>query len=111
MRAVLFAIVVEDQAHIQLCRNRCLNRIEELVEFTAALPLVELPDHLTRFDVQGGKQRGGAVASIVVSAPFDLPRAPRQQRSRPVQCLNLGVLIHAQHQRFIWWMQVQADDV
>jgi len=105
------ARVVEDEMPVQLCRNRCLNRVEELAEFTAALSLVELPDHLTRFDVQGGKQRGGAVASIVVRAPFDLPRAHRQQRSRPVQRLNLGFLIHAQHQRFIWWIHVQADDV
>ena len=42
------AIVVENEMHVQLCWNRCLNRVEELAEFTAALSLVELPDHLTR---------------------------------------------------------------
>lgn len=105
------AIVVEDQVHVQLGWNRRLNRIEKLTKFAAALPLVQLPDHLPRPHIQGSKQRGGPVASIVVRAPLNLPRAHRQQRPRPVQCLNLCVLIHAQHQRFVWRIQVQANDI
>lgn len=36
-------IVVEGEMHVQLCRDRHLNRIEERAEFTAALPLGSCP--------------------------------------------------------------------
>ena len=48
---------------------------------------------------------------IVMGAPLGLSGTHRQQRLRTVQCLNLGFLIHAQHQGFIWRMQIQADDI
>lgn len=51
-------IVVEDEMHVQLRRDCRLNRVEERAEFTAALPLVQLPDHLARLHVQRCKQRG-----------------------------------------------------
>lgn len=104
-------IVVEDEMNVQPRRHRRLNRVEERAEFTAALPLVQLPTHLTRLHVQSGKQRGGPEAPIVVRASRDLSRAHRQQRQHPVQRLNLGFLIHTLHQRLVRRMQVQAEDV
>lgn len=104
-------IVVEDEMHVQLSRDRGLNRVEELPEFLRALPLVQLPDHLARLHVQSRKQRGRPVASIVVRATLDLAGTHRQQRPCPVQRLNLGLLIHTQHQRFVRWIQVQTDDI
>ena len=49
-------------------------RVEELPELLSAMPPMELADHLSGRDVQGREQRGGAVASVVVSAPLDLAR-------------------------------------
>lgn len=63
------AIVVEDEMHVQLSRDIRLNRVEELAKFPSALPLVQLPDPLARLHVQSRKQRGGAVAPIVMGAP------------------------------------------
>lgn len=71
--------------HVQLSWNIRLNHVEELPKLPTALPLVELADHLARLHVQGRTQRGGAVTPIVVGAPFDLPGAHGQQRTRPVQ--------------------------
>lgn len=51
------------------------------------------------------------MAPIVVCAPLNLAGTHRQQRPRPVQRLNLRLLIHAQHQRFVRRIQVQADDI
>lgn len=63
-------IVVEDEMHVQLSRNIRLNRVEELAKFPSAL--VQLPDHLPRLHIQSRKQRGGAVAPIVMGAPLNL---------------------------------------
>lgn len=103
-------IVVEDKMHVQLRRDPRRNRVEERAEFTAALPTVQLPDHLARNHVQNGKQRSSPVAQIGVRTSLDLRWAHRQQRSRPVQCLNLCFLIHTQHQRLVRLTQVQVND-
>lgn len=103
--------VVEDEMHVQLCRDCRLNHVEELPKFSGSLPLVQLPNHLARLHVQRRKQRGGAVTPIVMGAPLDLSGTHRQQRPRPIQRLNLRVLVHAQHQGFVRRIQVQPDDI
>lgn len=52
-----------------------LHGVEERAKFPSTLPLVQWPTHLAGLHVQGGTQRGGAVAPIVMGAPVDLPRA------------------------------------
>ncbi len=105
------AVVVEDEMHVQLCRDCRLNHVEELPKFSGSLPLVQLPNHLARLHVQRRKQRGGAVTPIVMGAPLDLSGTHRQQRPRPIQRLNLRFLVHAQHQGFVRRIQVQPDDI
>lgn len=76
------SIVVEDARPVQRSRDSCLNRVEDLVKFPRALPLVQLADALARLHVQGRKQRGGAVASRGMGAPFDLAGTQRNGRGR-----------------------------
>jgi hypothetical protein len=62
-------------------------------------------------DLQGGEQGGGAVPAVVVGAAFDQVRLHRQDRRGPLQGLDLGLLVAAQHDRTLGRVQVQADDV
>ncbi|WP_409564291.1 hypothetical protein [Methylobacterium sp. J-076] len=50
-------------------------------------------------DVEGGKQRGRAVTCIIVAPALDLTGPHRQEGLGPVQRLNLGLFVDAQHQR------------
>jgi len=43
-------------------------------------------------------------------APFE-HRHHRQHRRRPVQGLDLGLLVHTQHKRLFRRIQIQPDDV
>jgi len=61
--------------------------------------------------VQGGEQVRGAVADVVVGALLAAVEVDRQQRLGPVQCLDLGLLVDAEHDRPDGWVQVQADDI
>jgi len=70
-----------------------------------------LGEHSTGGDVQGRKQRRGAVAQIVVGDAFHVAQAHGQDRLRAFQSLDLTFLIDAQHQRLIGGMQIQPDDV
>ena len=62
-------------------------------------------------DLQRGEQGGGAVPDVVVGAPLRQPGLHRQHRRGPVQRLDLGLLVHAQHDRVLRRGQVQPDDV
>src|SRR5437763_16497042 len=61
--------------------------------------------------IQGGKQGRRSVALVVVGAPLRQTGTQRQNRLRPVECLNLALLIHAQNDRFVRWIQIKPHNV
>ncbi len=61
--------------------------------------------------VQSGEQGGRAVALVVMRHCAAAAGFQRQTRLRTVESLNLALLIYTEHQRFIRWIQVQADYV
>ena len=82
---------------------------EEAQEFLVAVPGVAgVRGDLPGGDLQGGEQGGGAVPHVVVGAPGGQARPQRQHRGGPVQGLDLGLLIHADHHRALRRRQVQA---
>src|SRR5262249_58357240 len=67
------AVVVQDEMDGELYRDGCVNRNEEPAELDRAVAAMELPDDVAGLHVEGGEQRGRAVAGIVVGAALDLP--------------------------------------
>ena len=51
------------------------------------------------------------MAFVIVRAALGLAGQHRKNRLTAAQCLNLTLLIHAQHQSMMRWVQVQADDI
>ena len=88
-RGLMRSVVVHDQMHVEVRRHVRFNGFEELPEFSGALALVELANHLPGLDVQSRKEGGGAMAAIVVGTPLNLARTHRQQGLRAVQRLDL----------------------
>jgi hypothetical protein len=60
------------------------------------------PTRRTRWSCHGGCSRGCAARGVP---------ATRADRLGAFQGLDLGLLIHAQHNRTVGWVKVQADDV
>ena len=59
-----------------------------------------------------------AANSVVVPVPFVIVRhcfcsssLERERWLRPVERLDLALLVHAEDQGILWWIEVQADDV
>jgi hypothetical protein len=73
--------------------------------------LVAAPDDPAGGDVEGGEQRGGAVAGIVMAAPLGLARPHRQQGLGAIQGLDLRFLVDAQHQSAVGRRKVEPDNV
>ncbi len=48
---------------------------------------------------------------VIVTAALDLPRTHRRQRLGPVERLNRGLLVHAQHQGAVRRIQIQPHNI
>ena len=72
--------------------------LDERQEFFRTRAIGDLADDFSRQDVEGSIQTGRAVAFVVMGAAADLPRTQRQPGLCPIQRLDLGLLIDAQHQ-------------
>src|SRR3989441_5571675 len=110
-RRLVRAVVVEDEMNFQLLRDVEVDGVEELAKLDSAVTTVMLGDDLATLHVERGKQRRGTAPYVVMRPPFDLAGLQRQDRLRAIQRLNLGLLVHAQHDRAIRRIQVEPDDV
>lgn len=77
-RGFVRGIVIHNHVHVQLCWNIGFNGVEKLAEFLAAMAAMQFSDHLAGLGIEGRKQRGCAVAQIVVRTAFGLSWAHRQ---------------------------------
>lgn len=80
-------------------------------ELGAGVPWRGLAHDLAGPGVEGGIKGQGAVAVILESMTLDATRRKRQHRIEPVQGLNGGLLIDAEHRGMRRRVQVQADDI
>ena len=110
-RRFVGGVVVTDQVHVQVGGDVVVQLGEELFELGGSVAAVDGAGDLAGGHVQRGEQGGDAVAQVVVGAPLGHPGHHRQHRSRAVQRLNLGLLVHAEHQRLFRGVQVEADHV
>ena len=102
-----------------LSSTRCTSRsagtsasiLQELAELDRAVAGVQRPDHLAGRDVERGVQARGAVADVVVAGPRGGAGQHREHRLGAVEGLDLGLLVHAQHQRPFGRVEVEPDDV
>ena len=75
--------------------------LEEGQEFLMTVTRFAHPGDLAGRDVQGGEQRGGAVADVVVGLAFRHPDLHRQGGRGAIQGLDLALLIDAEHDRVL----------
>ena len=52
----------------------------------------------------------GAVTNVVVGDTHDVGKAHGEQRLSPFQCLDLTLLIDAEHHRLVGWGEVETLD-
>ena len=110
-RCLVGGVIVEHQMDVEIGRHGLFDRGQEPAEFDRAVALVATADDPAGGDVQGGEQRGRAVALVVMAASLDLPRSHRQQRLGAVERLDLRLFIDAQHQGMVGRVEVEPDDV
>jgi len=110
-RRFVGAVVVQNQMHLQFCGYVGFQGRQKLAELLGPMATMALPNDFAGLHVQGSEQRSGPVANIIMAAAFHLSGTHGQQGLGAIQGLDLRLLIHAQHQRPVGWVQIQADDI
>src|SRR5450432_401097 len=110
-RCLVWAVVVHRRVNRQVVEYIGLDGAQKLQKFLAAMPAMQLADHLASGDVECRKQGGCAMARVVMGASGRYARTQRQHRLGPVEGLNLALLVNAQHHGLERWMQIQANNV
>src|SRR5207244_10306929 len=104
-------VVIDDEMHLEVHWYLSINPIQELAELGRAMSPMQFANPFAACNIERGKQRGGALAFVVVCAPLRLTGPHRQDRLRAIERLDLTLLIGTQHQSALRRVQIQADDV
>lgn len=104
-------VVVHDEMDVEIGRHAGLDLVEELAELAGAMLRVAAAEDGAGGDVEGGKQRGRTMTRVVVAAPRDLTGPHRQEGLGPIERLDLGLLVDAQHQRPVGRTEIEPDDI
>ncbi len=108
---VVCPVVVQDQVEGHPMRRVSVNGAQELQKLLVAVPRVTGADHGAVQHIERREQTGGPVALVVVRHGAAAPLLHRQARLRPVQRLHLRFFIHAEHQRLVRRVEVDAEHV
>lgn len=96
-RRLVGRVIVHNEMNVQTIWNGGFDLIEKLAELFGAMAPVTLANDPAGCDVQGGKQRCGAMALVVVTTARRLARSHGQHGLAAVQRLDLRLLIDTQH--------------
>ena len=111
LRSLVGGDVVHDEVDIELLGNRTIDAVQEPAELLGPVSFGHGGDHLAGRHIESGIEVGRSVADVVMRASFGQTRRKRQHRRCPVQGLDLGLFVHAEHQRTVGRVDVETDDV
>ena len=104
-------VVVENEMQVQTCRELSIQSPQERQELLIAMTRHAIGDDGSFQYIQCSEQRRGSMPFVVVRHCSATPFLHRQAGLGSIQCLNLTLLVHANDQRFIGRIQVQAHHV
>ncbi len=104
-------VVVEDDVDGLALWHLGLDGIQEPDEFLMAMALHAAADDLAFEHVEGGKERCGAVAFVVVRHGSGAALLHRQARLGAVQRLDLALLVDREHDGVLGRIDVEPDHI
>lgn len=111
LEMLMGGVVVHHQVDVQVPRHVGIDMVEEPQELLMSVAGLASGQYLSGSNVQGGKERGGAVAHVVVGHALHVSQAHGQDGLRAVQGLNLALFVHTQHHGFVRWVEIEPHNV
>jgi hypothetical protein len=103
--------VIQDQMDFQALINRFVDPVEKSQELLMPVLRLTFSDYRTFEHIQRREQSRRSMALIIVRSPRGQARTQRKDQLCSVQRLNLALLVHAQNNRFIRRIHVEAHTV
>jgi hypothetical protein len=110
-RVFVGCVIVHDKMQIEIRRCLGVDLVEKTNEFLVSMARHAVADHFAIEHAQRGEQCGGAVALVVVRHGPAAPLLDRQSWLGTIEGLNLAFLVDAQHQGFVWRVEIKADHI
>lgn len=95
------AIVVHHPVKFDFAWKFLVQSFDKFEELLVAMAGVALADHFALRYLQGRKEGGRAMALVIVRHGSTAALLKRKARLRAIQGLDLTLLIHTEHQRFL----------
>jgi hypothetical protein len=105
------AIVIDHQMDGEIRRDMGVDVFEKIEILLMAMAFFAVVEDFSGSDVESGKERGRAVADIVVGHAFDIAQAHRENGLGTIQRLNLALLVDAQDHGVLGRMEIQPDNI
>ena len=104
-------VVIDNKVDIQVFGHAGFDVAQKTQELLMPMSQLALSEDLAVGDVERRKQRGRAVANVVVCDAFEVTESHRHHGLRAPKGLNLALLINTQHQRIARWIQIQTNHI
>src|SRR5712692_4598255 len=111
MGMLVSTVVVEDEMQVQTCWELSIQSPQERQELLIAMTRHAIGDDGSFQYIQRSEQGRGSMPFVVMRHRSATPFLHRQAGLGSIQCLNLTLLVHANDQRFIGRIQIQAHNV
>ena len=103
-------VVVRNQVEFLVRWRNVIDYAQEFQPFLMTVPAIAHTDHGAVQCVHCSEQRGGSVAFVVLGHGPAATLLHRESRLRPIQCLNLALLVRAQHNGMLRRAQIESND-
>ena len=105
---IVRAVVVQNHVDCQLSGHSTVDLSQELPKFDVAMSRIAGANDLPFQHIQRREQARGTVALVIMGHGLTAPLFHRQAGLRPIQCLNLALLVDAQHHSLVRRIQVHS---
>src|SRR5665213_1189706 len=104
-------VVVDDEVHVEILGHLPIDQVQKRPELDSPVLVGHVGDDLPRHDVQSREEVGGPVTDVVVGLALRQSWPKRKHRCGPVECLDRGLLVHAEHERSFGWIDVKPHNI
>jgi len=105
------AIIINDQMQLPFRRGLGIDLFQKTDELLMTMPRHTITDDFAIQQIQGGEKRRCAIAFIVMCLPGWDSGTQGEQRLRPVECLNLTLLVNTQDKRMFRRIKIQPNNI
>lgn len=104
-------VIVYDEMSIELLGPVGIDMLEKAQEFLMPMRRLALREHTAFGDIECRKQCRSPMSDVTVGDAYDVTEPKRQNRLGTFECLDLALLVDAEHDRMNRWIEIKSDNV